>query len=168
MPSDLALRLVRGIRTAARKKIGLPPRALIETIRVHAAVKALKKLFPRVVSWHLVGSRLRHREARDLDFVAVVRSLRDMPGRNIATRIADYGVNIFFALPEERDFTIIEFGLGLDIMRWKRAAIRKGLKLNRFGLWKGDVRVARSIEEVAAILGMPAKPHLLWSRDHPL
>ena len=163
---DLAACL-KGIKTAVRKKVGRPPREAIATLLVEKTAEAVKNIFPKVKRLHLVGSRLRHRYARDLDFVAVVSSLRDMPGRNVTLKIGPLGVNLFAALPEEVEPTILEYGLGLDIIRWKRKALSLGFVLNRFGLWRKGVRVSNRMAEISAILGMPLKPHLVWSLKHP-
>jgi len=160
--------LVRGIRTAARKKIGRPPRVPIATAVVLLAARAVRTLFPKIRSLHLVGSRLRRKAARDLDFVAVVDRQEDLPGRNITTRAGEISINLFFALPDEAESTILEFGLGLDVIRWKKAAIMRGFRLNRFGLWKGSKRVSTRMAEIAGILGMPLKPFLVATLENPL
>lgn len=170
-----------GIRTAARKKIGKLPRAIIETIVVKGIANRIKSVFPQVERLHLVGSRLRHREARDVEFVAAVSSLNDMPGRaliNIFDRPPDKDikrgktyppkVDLFFATPEEVEAHIIEFGLGLDNIRWKKAAKKKGYKLTRYGLFKGPVLVTQKMVEIARLIGMPLKPHLIMSLENPL
>lgn len=156
-----------GTKSAARKKEGRPPREVIQTLLVERTAEAVKKLFPKVKRLHLVGSRLRHRYARDLDFVAVVSSLRDVPGRAITLKVGNLTVNVFVALPEEVEPTILEYGLGLDIIRWKRKAISLGFVLNRYGLWREGARISNKMAEIATILGMPLKPHLVWSLKHP-
>jgi len=175
-----------GIRTAAKKKIGRLPRMIIETIVVKRTADQVRALFPQVERLHLVGSRLRHRYARDLEFVAVVKDERNLPGRtlvNIFGRPPDkeiakmspariealpLKIDLFFALPEEVEATILEFGLGLDNIRWKKQAIKKGLKLTRYGLFKGSKLVTRKMEEIAALIGIPLKPHLVHSLKNPL
>ena len=156
------------IRTAARKKAGKSPRATIPTIKVATVAKSIRGAFPKIKALHLVGSRLRHRYGRDLDFVAVVDDLGDVPGRALTLQAGDTKINLFVSLPEEVETHILEFGLGFDIMRWKRAAIQKGLKLNRYGLWKNGVKVTGSMRKIAQLLGMPLKSHLVFSLRNPL
>lgn len=160
--------LIQGIRSAVQRKVGKPPREAISTLQVGLAAKAVKNLFPMIRSLHLVGSRLRHKVGRDLDFVAVVENEKAMPTRNLTTTVGPMKINVFFSLPSEVDTHILEFGLGFDIMRWKRAAIAKGFKLNRYGLWKKGMKVTGSMRKIAALIGMPLKPHLVYSLKHPL
>jgi DNA polymerase/3'-5' exonuclease PolX len=170
-----------GIHSAARKKVEKPPRLIIETIIVKGIADKIKAVFPQIIRLHLVGSRLRHRDARDVEFVAVTPSLTDMPGRslvNIFDRPADKEiksgkvyppkVDLFFSLPEEVEAHIIELGLGLDNIRWKKAAKKKGYKLTRYGLFKGSVLVAQKMAQIAHLIGMPLKPHLVMSLENPL
>jgi DNA polymerase/3'-5' exonuclease PolX len=155
-----------GIRTAARKKIGRTPRMPIATLLVGETAKAIKALHPGIKDLHLVGSRLRHRYGRDLDFVAVT----DQPavtGRNATLRVGDFKVNLFFADKDNVESAILEFGLGLDILRWKRKAIDRGYRLNRYGLWKGKVLVSSEMGKIAALLGLPLKPQLVYTLKHP-
>jgi hypothetical protein len=63
---------------------------------------------------------------------------------------------------------ILEFGLGLDIIRWKRAAISMGYQLNRYGLWRGKVLVTQKMAQISSILGLPLKPHLVYTLKNPL
>lgn len=162
-------RVLLGMMEAARRKKS-KPRGWVEGFLVGRAARRVRDMYPQILRLHLVGSRLRHEEARDIEFIAVVPGEVDMPARNIldVTSVDGVDVDLFFATPDEVDFSILEFGLGFDIMRWKRAAIAKGLKLNRYGLWKNNRKVARSIEEVAKILKMPLKPFLVWSRENPM
>lgn len=161
--------LIEGIRTAAARKKSKPPRAVIHTLFVKAAVQHVRKMFPQIESLHLVGSRLRHREARDIEFVAVVPNEADMPARNLIDILGrEPDVDLFFSLPDELETHILEFGLGFDIMRWKRAAIAKGYKLNRYGLWKSGARVSNKMAQISAIVGLPLKPHLVWSLENPM
>ena len=177
--------MLEGIRTAARKKLEKPPRLIIETLVVRGIAGRIKKAFPQIVRLHLVGSRLRHRYARDIEFVAVVEDLSEMPGRtlvNVFDRPSDKDVakmpsarirsllpkvDLFFALPEETQMALLEYGLGLDNIRWKKRARAKGMKLTRYGLYKGSVLVTRKMAEVAQLLGLPLKPHLALSLANP-
>lgn len=155
-----------GIRTAARKKVGRPPRLPIATLLVDETAKAIKALHPGIKHLYLVGSRLRHRDARDLDFVAVA----DHPvlsGRNATLRVGQFKVNLFFANPDNVEAAILEFGLGLDILRWKRRAIERGYRMNRYGLWKGKMFVSAEMGKIAALLGLPLKPFLVYTLKHP-
>lgn len=161
--------MLNELLAAALKKKNLPPRLPIATLLVLRTAQAIKKMFPTVRNLYLVGSRLRHKYARDLEFVAEVDRLEDMPGRNmIGLKFGTLKVDLFFSLPNEVDTHILEFGLGYDIMRWKNTAKRKGFKLNRFGLWKGPTRVTTNMRKIAALLGLPLKPHLVFSRQNPL
>ena len=154
-----------GIRTAARRKEGAPPRMPIATLLVQETARAIKALIPEVKRLHLVGSRLRHKYARDLDFVAVSRKLA---GRNQTLKVGNLSVNLFFSAPEDVEPAILEFGLGFDIMRWKKKAISMGYHLNRYGLWRGKVLVSQKMAQIASILGLPLKPFLVYTLQHPL
>lgn len=166
---DLAAVLF-GIRTAARRKKSKPPRVPIASFLVQAAAKTTHKMFPQVQELHLVGSRLRHKYGRDLEFVAVVEDEADMPARNMvdALKTDGFDVDLFFSLPDEVEMHILEFGLGFDIMRWKRAAMAKGYHMNRYGLWRGKHLVTQKMAEVAKLLGMPLKPFLVATLNNPL
>lgn len=138
----------------------------ISTAVVFQAAKAIRSLNPDIRALHLVGSRLRHRRGRDLDFVAVTTD-RDRVGMNATMRVGNLSVNIFYADKNTVQATILEFGLGLDIIRWKKAAIKQGYKLNRYGLWKGNVLVTQSLMEIAYLVGMAVKHELLVSLENP-
>lgn len=162
----LGLAILNGM--GAVKKTDLAPRAPIATLIIERAARAIKRAFPQIARLHLVGSRLRRKVGRDIDFVAVVEREEDLPGRNLTDiRFGNWAINLFFSLPGEVESHILEFGLGLDIQRWKRIAKEKGLKLNRFGLWKNSALVSNSMKEIASILGLPLKPHLVWSLENP-
>lgn len=153
------------MEAATRVKSG--PRVAIQTMTVKSVAKALREAFGSAIErLHLVGSRLRHREARDLDFVAVAKN-PEAGGRNLNFEIGTLKINLFLSASRDVEAHILEFGLGLDNIRWKQAAARKGFKLNRFGLWKGTKRVTGSMRKIAGILGMPLKPQLVWSLKHP-
>jgi len=152
---------------AVRKKTGM--RLPIATVVVHKVAADVKKRFPKFRRLHLVGSRLRHKYARDLDFVAVVEAHADAEPRNILdVTVGPIRVNLFVALPLEVEASILEFGLGADILRWKLSAVRKGLTLNRYGLWRKGRIVTHRMAEIAAILGMPLKPELVYTLENPL
>lgn len=155
-----------GIRTAARKKKSRPPRMPIATLVVRETARTIKELYPKIEKLYLVGSRLRHREARDLDFVAASK-VEEVNGRNVTLRVGNMSVNLFFALSGEEEPTLLEFGLGLDIIRWKRQAIKLGFHLNRYGLWKGKALVSQKMVEIAQLIHMPLKSHLLFTLHHP-
>lgn len=158
-----------GIRTAAARKESKSPREVIRTLIVRNLARKVTREFPQIQRLHLVGSRLRHRYGRDVEFVAVVDDEREMPARNIVNALdGPVKVDLFFSLPDEVETHILEFGLGFDIMRWKRAAISKGYKLTRYGLWKGPMRVSNKMAEISALIGMPLKPHLVWSLENPM
>lgn len=154
-----------GIKTAARRKEGVPARVPIETLLVRETAKAVKRLIPEVRHLHLVGSRLRHRYGRDLDFVAVSPTLA---GRNKTLKVGNLTVNLFFSSQQEVEPAILEYGLGFDIMRWKRKAISMGYRLNRYGLWKGSALVSVKMAEISSLLGLPLKPSLVYTLRNPL
>jgi hypothetical protein len=140
----------------------------IETAVVVSAARFVRKRFPKIRRLHLVGSRLRRKVGRDIDFVAVVAS-RQLTRRNVLDLpFGNLNINVFFTLPDEVEPAILEFGLGMDDVRWKRKAKAMGLTLNRYGLWKGSVRVSNKMKEIAAILDLPLKPFLLMSLRNPL
>lgn len=164
-------------KTILRGKVGLNDlgavkegeRVDIAQSTVRTAAKAARKLFPQIEDLYLVGSRLRHKYGRDIDFVAVVNRALDLPGRNITDlAIGRLGLNLFFALPDEVEPTVLEFGLGMDVTRWKRRAIEKGYKLNRFGLWSGPVRVTNKLAEIAYLLDLQPKSFLFATLENPL
>jgi DNA polymerase/3'-5' exonuclease PolX len=138
----------------------------ITTLAVRATAKAIKDLNPDITALHLVGSRLRHKYGRDLDFVAVT-SDENRVGMNATMRVGNISVNLFYADKNTVQTSILEFGLGLDIIRWKKAAIKAGYHLNRYGLWKGNVLVSQSMREIAFLIGMSMKPHLVFSLENP-
>lgn len=162
--------LAQAIQRAAAKKKGAPPRAVIETIIVQKVASFLKNAFPQIERLHLVGSRLRHREARDLDFIAVVGRADELPDGRMKTLA--FGpipkINVWFALPEEAEMHILNFGLGLDDIRWKRRARELGYNLNQYGLWRGARLVTQKMAEVAKILKLPLKPFLVATLKNPL
>lgn len=139
----------------------------VETIFIEAVVRKVKKVYRSVSRLYLVGSRSRRREAMDLDFVAVVPEDRTLSRRNATLEAWNMKVNIFFSRPKEVDPHIIEYGLGMDIVRWKRAAIKLGMKLNRYGLHDGS-KVYRSMRVIASRLGMKLKSHLVQIKANPL
>lgn len=160
-------RVMMGIKAARPKKS--KPRRWAEGFLVGRAAREVRQTYPQALRLHLVGSRLRHPEARDLEFVVVVSREEDMPSRNIidAFRVDGFDVDLFFATPDEVETHIIEYGTGMDIVRYKRAAIQHGFKFNRYGLWKNDRKVSGSMRDIARLIGMPLKPHLVWSLEHP-
>jgi len=160
-------RIFMGIQAARRKKS--KPRRWAEGFLVGRAAREVQQTYPQALRLHLVGSRLRHPEARDLEFVVVVVQEEDMPARNVidALRVDGFDVDLFFATPDEVESHIIEYGTGMDIVRYKRAAIKRGYKLNRYGLWKGGRKVSGSMQEIMRFIKMPLKPHLVWSLEHP-
>ena len=144
-------------------------RVPIDAAIIVASARAIRKLYPNIRKLYLVGSRLRRPIGRDIEFVAEVPPSKPMPRRAIPNALpsAPFKVDVFFARPDEVDAHILQFGLGKDDIRWKRAAKARGLRLNRFGLWRGSVRIAGGMEEIAVLLGMPMKPFLLWSKRNP-
>ena len=146
---------------AEKKGARLP----IATLVVRETARTVKKAIPGIRRLHLVGSRLRHSYARDLDFVAVSPQ---MAGRNTTIRIGTLTVNLFFSSPRDVEAAILEFGLGFDILRWKRKAKSLGYRLNRYGLWRGQVVVTRKMAQIASLLDLPLRPFLVYTLKHPL
>lgn len=162
--------LAQAFQRAAKRKEGAPPRAVIETMIVRRVADFLHDSFPQIRSLHLVGSRLRHREARDLDFVATVPSADELPDGRMKT--LSFGpipkINVWFALPDELEMHVLHFGLGLDSIRWKRRAMERGYHLNQYGLWKGAKLVTQKMVKVAKLLDLPLKPFLVATVKNPL
>lgn len=157
-----------------------PPRAVIETIIVKNIAEKIRGIFPQIARLHLVGSRLRHREARDVEFVAVVEDPRNLIGRTIINvfdrpenkdikpgKTYPPKVDLFFSLPNEVESHILEFGLGMDNVRWKKAAQKKGYRLTRYGLFKGSILITQKMGEIAKLIGMKIKPSLVHSLKTP-
>lgn len=176
----LTLMGLLGYRTATRKQGPKPPRMVIETLIVKKTAEKIKSIFPNIDRLHLVGSRLRHRDARDIEFVAVVEDPRNLIGRtivNVFDRPDDKDikpgvsyppkVDLFFSLPSEVEAHILEFGLGLDNIHWKKAAQKKGYRLTRYGLFKGSVLVTQKMAQIARLLRLKLKPRLVYSLENP-
>ena len=145
------------------------PRQKIASGVVIAAARKVRTMFPQVLTLHLVGSRLRHGEGRDLEFCAVVEDQASLPARTLvgATTVGNVAVDLFFALPSEIQMTILEFGLGLANMTWKRDAIKLGYRLNRYGLWRNGKLVTQNMWETARILGREVPSSLAFSLENP-
>ena len=145
------------------------PRQKIASGVVIAAARKVHSEYPMISTLHLVGSRLRHAEARDLEFVGVVPDEDPLPARTIpaAVTVAGVPVDLFFARPSEIGMTVLEFGLGLAITHWKRDAIKQGLRLNRYGLWRNGKLVTQNIWECARILGREVPSALAFSLENP-
>lgn len=137
----------------------------IATLLIHKVAKAVKELY-RAKAVYLVGSRLRHKYGRDLDFTAEVN--KSMAGRNVTFKIGQLSVNVFFASSEDIEATTLEFSLGMDSIRWKKKARSMGFVLNRYGLWYKGVRVTTKAKEIAAVLGMKLKPFVMTTLENPL
>ena len=141
------------------------PRIPISTILIYKVAKGIKRLY-RAKKVYLVGSRLRHKYGRDLDFTAEVDG--SLAGRNVTFKVGQLSVNVFFASHEDIEATTLEFSLGLDSIRWKRKARSMGLVLNRYGLWYKGTRVTAKAKEIAAVLGMQLKPFVMATLENPL
>ncbi len=162
---------ISGIRTAVARKKSKPPRMPIATIIVKQAAEYIKRKYPQIKRLHLAGGRLRHpiSGSRDLDFIAVVKSENDMPGRNVTDlRFGVHKVDVFFSLPDEVETHILEMGLGFADLHWKREAIKRGYHLNRYGLWQGAKLVTQKMVVIAKLLDMELKPFLLATLRNPL
>ena len=145
------------------------PRQKISSGVVIAAARKVREMFPGISTLHLVGSRLRHVDARDIEFCAVVEDQASLPARTLvgATTVGNVAVDLFFALPSEIQMTILEFGLGLANMTWKRDAIKLGYRLNRYGLWRNGKLVTQNMWETARILGREVPSSLAFSLENP-
>jgi DNA polymerase/3'-5' exonuclease PolX len=154
---------------------------------IRGAARTVKKMFPQIKSLYLVGASIRGKVGTDIDFVAEVPAVtpqqrkivqkleRDqviniplmlpVPGRKQKVRVE---TDIFFAYPTNLKTTVLHYGLGKDIIRWKTRARSRGYKLNRYGLWKGKKRITGSPARIAQILGTDLKPFINATLDHPL
>ena len=134
------------------------------------AAVLIKKAYPDVKRLHLAGSSLRHGQGEDIDFVAVVDVKETVnEGKNkIGFDLGGTTSDIFFTTEATLETFILEYGLGKYNIRWKMKAQKQGLKLNRYGLWQGDVLVTAKMAEVAEKLGLPLKEHLVRSLETPM
>jgi len=142
------------------------PQIPIATLLIHKVAKSVKELY-RAKAVYLVGSRLRHKYGRDLDFV-VATDDPSFHGKNVTFKTGNLSVNLFFALTGEEEPAILEYGLGTDNLRWKAKAKSFGFRLGRYGLFKGDRLITNKMAHIAKILGMPLKANLVWTLEHPL
>jgi len=135
---------------------------------LNEAVEIVKKAYPKIKRLHLAGSSLRHGTGEDFDFVAVVDEKlpddKNIIGFDLGGKLSD----IFFTTEATVESFIIEYGLGMDVIRWKTKAQTLGFKLNRYGLWKGKDLVTAKMAEIADKLGLPLKEHLVRSLNTPL
>lgn len=141
------------------------PRMPIQTLVIRESAKVLKEMFPSIKRLHLVGSRLRHKYGRDLDFVAVGNGLE---GHNWTVKVGNLVINLFGASHKNVEPAILEFGLGMDIIRWKKKAASMGYQLNRYGLWRKKILVTAKMSEISSLLGLPLKPNLVYTLRNPL
>ena len=132
------------------------------------AAVIVKKAFPKIKRLHLAGSSLRHGSGDDIDFVAVVEEKlpkdKNIIGFDLGGKLSD----IFFTTEATVESFIIEYGLGMDVIRWKTKAQSLGFKLNRYGLWKDKDLVTTKMVEITDKLGLPLKEHLVRSLNSPL
>jgi DNA polymerase/3'-5' exonuclease PolX len=144
---------------------------------VKGSARVVKRLFPGIRKLYLVGASIRGKVGTDIDFVAEMPTetkpdqvinvplLIKVPRRK---RRVGVEVDVFFASPQTVKTTVLHYGLGKDIIRWKKIARSKGYKLNRYGLWKGMKRVTGSPTKIALILGTNLKPFIQATLDSPL
>ena len=67
-------------------------------------------------------------------------------------------VNLWITPKDSFGATVLHFPAGKGIIQIKRLAIEKGYKLNRYGLFKGDTKVAgENYDEILKILGTETK-----------
>ena len=154
---------------------------------VQGAAKVVKKMFPSIRNLYLVGASIRGKTGSDIDFVAEVPAVTKRQQKIVEKLEKDQVINlplklpvpgrknrvaietdVFFAYPDNLETTVLHYGLGKDIIRWKTIARDKGLKLNRYGLWKGSREVTGNVAEIAAILGTKLKPFIYGTMDNPL
>jgi len=144
---------------------------------VKGSARVVKRLFPGIRKLYLVGASIRGKVGTDIDFVAEMPTetkpdqviniplLIKVPRRK---RRIGVEVDVFFASPESVKATVLHYGLGKDIIRWKKIARSKGYKLNRRGLWKGKKRITGSVVRIAKMLGTDLKPFILATLGNPL
>ena len=154
---------------------------------VKGAAKVVKKMFPSIRNLYLVGASIRGKTGSDIDFVAEVPAVTEKQQKIVEKLEKDQVINIplklpvpgrknkitiemdvFFAYPDNVETTVLHYGLGKDIIRWKTIARDKGLKLNRYGLWKGSKRLTGDPGKIATILGTKLKPFIYGTLDNPL
>lgn len=150
-------------------------RGLEEEVALHKArllYKQIKELLKPVVSKiELVGSAARlHPIVNDIDIVATPkkdiksflesRKISVSSGKEKAVMFTfkEVPINIWLTPAESFGATVLHFSSGKGIIQIKRLAIAKGLKLNRYGLFKGSRRLAgEDYNEILRIVGTSTK-----------
>jgi len=149
---------------------------LTEEIELRKAKKLyqeIKKILGPVVSKiELVGSASRlHPTVNDLDIVAVPKSKdvkeylekKGISAESGAEKVVNFNykgvmVNLWLTPKESFGATVLHFSAGKGIIQIKQLAIQKGLKLNRYGLFRGDTKIAgEDYNEILKILGTETK-----------
>lgn len=145
--------------------------------RVRELLVAIRGL-PQVEQAECCGSVRRYKETvGDLDFLVATRQ-----GEQVLARFTQLpGIADVEAVGENRATVFLEDGLQVDLkivppeswgsglqyltgskahsIRLRKLALEQGLKLNEYGVWKGEKRVAgRDEESVYAALGLPFIP----------
>jgi hypothetical protein len=146
-----------------------------EEVALHKARKLyneIKDLLKPVVSKiELVGSASRlHDVVNDLDIVAVPKKdiktyleTKGIQATSGAEKVINFNykgtpINLWSVPSESYGASIIHFGSGKFIIALKRKAIEMGLKLNRYGLFRGNVKIAgENYDEILKILGSNTK-----------
>jgi hypothetical protein len=150
-------------------------KGLNEEVTLHKIKKLyteIKEILKPIISKiELVGSASRlHDVVNDLDIVAI-------PKRDIKTYLEEKGIqatsgaekvinfkykgtpiNIWVTDKTSWGSSVLHFSSGKGIIQLKQKAIQMGLKLNRYGLFKGDRKIAgENYDEILKILGTETK-----------
>lgn len=123
----------------------------------------LKKIKPYVHKATIVGSIAReHKKVNDADLVII-------PKKNFFEQVQYIGhtpkkkkfinfiykslpINIWIADKKSFEPTVLHFTLGKHILRLKEEAKKRGLKLNRYGLFKDDKLITNKKDQILKIL----------------
>jgi hypothetical protein len=124
-------------------------------------------LKPAVTKFETVGSVARvHPTVSDVDIVVILRkgiNLRDFIERKFRVKSGkekamtfsydNTDINIWTSDKSSFGSSVLHFGAGKGIIQLKREAIKRGMKLNRYGLWKGNRKIAgEDWKEILSIL----------------
>ena len=184
-PIKIALENINKMKTKAQKFHSTPLKLessltelnglLNEELALHKARTIYKEikilLKPVVEKIELVGSASRlHEVVNDLDIVAIpkkdVKKYLESKGieasfgaeKAVNFIYKNIPVNIWLVPKESFGAAVLHFSSGKAIIQIKRLAIQKGLKLNRYGLFKGNTKIAgKNYDEILKILGTETK-----------
>lgn len=148
---------------------------LYEEIQLQKAKKISNKLkkflAPAVSRAEIVGSVARsHPIVKDIDLVVVPKvnlkeylknkKIRISSGREKAITFNYKGVSVNVWSSSDSDFgaSVLHFSAGKAIIHLKNEAKRRGMTLNRYGLWKGNKKIAgKDYKEILKILEASTK-----------